>query len=359
MNDLHDIPEEETGETPLWKRLWPILLGIVVALGLASGGYWLGLHSSGQSETSVDDGAYASGSPSSFAEASAPEASAGVASAPEASGVVFQGAFSPSAALHAIFGETVKKGSASFARWTEVFLPQTDVFQPYLGSGPMLVSPLGVFPLQEAGESRQLILFQSVPEARPAGSRPEGAIIGAAVFRPLGNGWQEVRETRAITAAGAYGQAPAGRPVVLGPTQLGLQFEGSYSNQGETLKYALLIEQNEQGFAAIGPVFDMGRDNSGSCASASPAVPCYGYSGLLRFNNTVSGGHYLLDFVQKGTRPNSEGGVDSFVDVRQYRYQNGTYEEDATKHVLKIKPVPVAEAGPASAAEATTASNGR
>lgn len=359
MNDLHDIPEEETGETSLWKRLWPILLGILVALGLASGGYWLGTRSSGQADTSLETGVYASGVPSSAAEASVTVASAATASASEASGVVFQGAFSPSAALHAIFGETVKKGSASFARWTEVFLPQTDVFLPYLGSGPMLVSPIGVFPLQEAGESRQLILFQSVPESRPAGSRPEGAIIGAAVFRPLGNGWQEVRETRAITAAGAYGQAPAGRPVVLGPTQLGVQFEGSYSNQGETLKYALLIEQNEQGFVAIGPTFDMGRDNSGSCASASPAVPCYGYSSQLRFNSTVSNGHYLLDFVQKGTRPNSDGGVDSFVDVRQYRYQNGTYEEDANKHVLKIKPVQAPEPGTASAAEATSASNGR
>lgn len=334
MNNQHDISEEEASEISLWNRLWPILVGVLIALALAGGGYWLGAHTPDREQNARET----------HLEASAVSSDAMASSAiAEASGVILQGTFTPVAALHAIFGETIKKGSASFARWTEVDLPQTQTFQPYLGAGPMLVGPLGAFPIREGGENRQLLLFQSVPESRPPGSQPEGAVIGAAVFRQVGNGWQLVRETRAITAAGAYGRAPAGRPVALGPTHLGLLFEGAYDNQGETIKYAFLVEQNEQGFVLASPIFDMGRDNSSSCSSSSSPQSCYSYTGQLRFSPTASNGFYLLDLVLKGTRPNSEGGLDSLIDVRQYRYLSGQYEEDARKHVLKLRPLQTQE----------------
>lgn len=349
-HSVSEQPASEVDSPSLWRRTWPVLAGIFIALSLASGGYWLGASSVGQPMST--EPAVAASQPL----ASAVSASSGSASAPAASasdGVSFKGAFTPSAALHAIFGESVRRGSASFARWTQVYLPQTEVFQSYLGSGPLLVSPLGQFSFQEAEETRQLLLFQSVPEQQPAGSRPEGAIIGAAVFRPEGDGWQLVRETRAITAAGAWGQAPAGRPVVMGPTKLGIVFEGSYLNQGEQVKYGFLVEQTESGFALASPVFDLGRDNSGRCSSNGEA--CHGYSAQLRFNGTVAGGAFLLDLVSRGTRPNTEGGLDSLVDVRQFRYQGGRYVEDSSKHVLKVKPLPetAAPATPAPASAAT------
>lgn len=347
--------EVETAERSLWQRSWPVLTGTLIALILASGGYWLGASSARWQPQASDASALpvASQAWASLPLASAPLASSATASA--ANGVFFSGSFNAPAALHALFGETVRKGSSSFARWSEVFLPQTPTFQPWLGSGPMLVSPLATFAIEEGGEARQLLLFQSTPESRPPGSGAEGAIIGAATFRPAGDGWQLVRETRAITAAGAWGQAPSGKPVLMGPSRLGLLFQGSYLTQGESQRYAFVVEQTAQGFLEASPIFDLGRDNSGSCASTGQ--PCYGYTGELRFGRAVNDGAYVIDLVHRGTRPAAGGGLDTVVEVRQFRYQAGRYAEDLSKQVLKARPVaaPVSSAASASSAGASQA----
>lgn len=331
MNNQAPTPDDS--ETPaLWQRVWPVFVGIMIALLLASIGYWAGSRG-----TQSDEDISASTPMISPVEASSPIGSAIIASQPVASGVIFQGAFSPKAALQAIFGETITKGSASFGRWTQARLPITEEFKNLQGRGSLLVSSIGVYPIQEGGEARQLIVFQSVPDDPQYGAHADGAIIGAAVFRPVDGGWQEVRETRAITVAGAFGQAPNGKPVVLSPTQWGLLFEGGYTGQGETENYAFLVDQNEQGFVVNAQTFDMGHDNSGNCGPES--TPCYAYTTTLRFNPTMSGGRYLIDLVKKGTQLGENNTINNVIETQQYRYQGGQYVEDPNKHVVKLKPV--------------------
>lgn len=351
MNNLHNLPDADSESVPLWKRLWPIFVGILMALVLASVGYWAGTRGNATPEPSEASSANSSALNASMAQSSGVEASAA-----EASGVIFQGAFTANTALHSIFGEMVNKGSSSFGRWTQARLPATDEFKNLQGRGSLLVSSLGIFPIQENGETRQLIIFQSVPDDPQYGAHAEGAIIGAAVFRPIDGGWQEVRETRAITVAGAFGQAPDGKPIVLGPTQWGLLFQGGYTGQGETVNYAFIIDQNEQGFVASNQNFDMGHDNSGNCGADLNGSPCYSYSATLRTNPTISGGRYLLDLVTKGTRPNDAGGLDSVIETQQFRFQNGQYIEDPGKHVIKLKPVAAPASAPAPVASAPVAS---
>lgn len=345
MNNLHNLPEADSESVPLWKRLWPVFVGILMALVLASVGYWAGTRGNQNDEPSLT----ASEANASDLFASMDSASQATASEPEASGVIFQGAFTANTALHSIFGEMVNKGSASFGRWTQARLPATDEFKNLQGRGSLLVSSLGIFPIQENGETRQLMLFQSVPDDSNYGAHAEGAIIGAAVFRPIDGGWQEVRETRAITVAGSFGQAPNGKPIVLGPTQWGVLFEGSYTGQGETVNYAFIIDQSEQGFVASNQNFDMGKNNNGSCGADANNTPCYSYSATLRTNPSLSGGRYLLDLVTKGTRTDDNGQLNTVIETQQFRYQAGQYVEDPGKHVIKLKPIitePISDPAP-------------
>lgn len=333
----------------IWRRTWPILAGMAGALSIATIGYLLGASNSGPQTP-----APASGATASQAMASLLPASAAAASQAAASGPMFQGAFTAPGALQTLFGELVKRGTESYARWPQARLPAGDAFNNYRGR-PLRVVELANFPLNEENETRRLFLFQSTPDTADfTAAHADGAVIGAAVFRPAGDGWQLVRETRAITVAGQYGNAPNGKPVMLSANHWGLLFEDGSTNQGYTNRYAFLLDQNEQGFIDPKLQFDLGGDNAGQCDNADTALPpCYQYQGSVQFKPTAGSERYLIEHTLRGTRFNTDRtALESFVETHGYVYRAGRYVEDPARHVLKLKPLPP-RAAPVDAPPAT------
>ena len=345
MSDLspNDVEQQRAGPWLSWRRIWPVLLGIFLALSVAAVAFLAG----NRLVPAVPIAASAS-------QANASNAGASMAAASAAAGD--NSPFTNDTGLKLLFGNSQTDKDGAFASWTPSALPNTDPFNRFRNL-PLRAVAVATFPVHEDSEARQLLITAASTHLTTPG-HDDAVILGIAVFHQTTGGWQLLRQTPAVSVAGNFAQAPQGKPAMLGANLWGLVFDGNDINQGVQNRYELIIDQRGDQFVDSGLRLDLGQNNVGACDDNNLAMArCYSYSGELRFVAVPGADHYDIQQTLHGSRPASGGSTPggdliSFHETRWYHYQNGNYLEDSSRHDVSLQPVPPRQTVSAAASPA-------
>src|SRR5262249_8859084 len=152
-------------------------------------------------------------------------------------------------------------------------------------------TPLVVSTYRENGEDKAVLAaqLQALQDGRAGGAHAEGADVSVYVFHRVGGEWGFEKGKKAVTNIGAYGEAPGGQLVLLGPERHGLLFQGGDMHQGYGNSYAVLLSLSEPRPEEMLSL-DMGGDDSGSCSDdpkeregESTLHPCWRHEVSLHF----------------------------------------------------------------------------
>ena len=172
-------------------------------------------------------------------------------------------------------------------------------------------------PFTQGERERYFLLTHTAAEA----CRNCQGVLGGALYEKSAEGWQLVRETKAITWLGATDQFLQGKVVKIGAEKYGVLYRWRATNNGYTEEGDRLVaesdEQLRELFSAIASA-----NHETDC---TPSYRCWSYKSTLTFVPREGASDYDLLVATNGTKPDEEGLASAFEDVKTYRVVNGRF----------------------------------
>lgn len=182
---------------------------------------------------------------------------------------------------------------------------------------------IGLFRFPEGSPERVLALTGSTPEGYDA--HGQQADVGGALFERVADGWRAVARNDAITELGAYGEAPPGKLVKIGPARYGVEFRPGYANSGIVTGAYSLIAEVEGELTEVLSLSGLEEENTGACDESERN--CYDWSSAVSYEPGPNPGWFDVVVRTKGTTltEGEERKVEPFSEETRWSFSDGKY----------------------------------
>jgi len=169
-------------------------------------------------------------------------------------------------------------------------------------------------PFTQTGVAKYLLLAE-IPGQN---CRACAASIGGAIFERVGNNWEITVEDRHIITMGAFGHAPEGEFIKLGPDTYGVRFDDSYVSTESLGTRLVLITADEEHLRVA---LDM---TSAAGQFAEDESIAWSYESEVDFIAGDNAAYHDIKITAHGTKP-FEGEIVAFEEIAYYTFGRWNY----------------------------------